>query len=133
VPKGGDMDKNRSPPPLVTELDAEPSSPRAQIEGLANDVRALAEAEWEYARARISYSGGVVRKAGLFALLAILSLSGAAIALILGILLILAHYLGPWAATAITVLLFALAAYVFALRARATARNLSFSEADSND
>ena len=126
------MEENRSSPQLHTEDDREPPSPRAQISELASDVRTLAMAEWEYARARLTYSGGVVRKAGIYALLAILCVSGAAMALILGVLLIIAHYLGPWAATAITVSLFAFAAYILALRARATARNLSFTEPDGD-
>jgi hypothetical protein len=105
-----------------------PPSPVDQIGALIGEVRSLAEAEIDYAKARLSYSGGVVRKAGLFALFAILAISGAAIALILGLLLALAAYIGPIIATLIIVAAFALAAYVFAIFARKTARNLKFDE-----
>jgi hypothetical protein len=123
------MTKDSIPP--AADADEAPS-PREQISGLVNDVRTLAEAEWQYARARLSYSGGVVRKAGVYALLAILALSAAAIALVLGLLLIMASYFGPWIATIAVVFLFSLAAYLFAINARNTARNLSFGEDDKH-
>lgn len=128
------MTKDSIPPaPDQPAPDADVApSPREQISGLVNDVRTLAEAEWEYARARLSYSGGVVRKAGVYALLAILALSAAAIALVLGLLLIIASYYGPWVATIAVVLLFSLAALLFAINARNTARNLRFGEDDKH-
>jgi Flp pilus assembly protein TadB len=119
------MTENSIPP----NTDETPS-PREQISGLVSDVRTLAEAEWEYARARLSYSGGVVRKAGIYALLSILALSSAGIALVLGILLIIASYFGPWVATIAVVLVFIFVAYLLAISARKTARNLSFAEDD---
>jgi hypothetical protein len=126
------MEINQPPLPLEQDMDSDPPSPRTQIAGLVSDVRKLAEAELEYARARLSYSGGVVRKAGIYALLAMLAISAAAIALVLGILLIIATYWGPWVATAITVMMFSGAAYLLALRARATARNLSFADPEDD-
>jgi uncharacterized membrane protein YqjE len=126
------MDMNQPPHPSEQDEGRDPPSPRAQIAGLVSDVRELAEAEWEYARARLTYSGGVVRKAGIYALLAVLAISAAAFALVLGTLLIITSYWGPWAATAITVVVFSLAAYLLALRARATAKNLSFAEPDND-
>ena len=123
------MDKD-SIPPIVH--DDEAPSPREQIAGLVSDVQSLAQAEWDYAKARLSYSGGVARKAGLFALLAIVALSSAGVALILGTLLIVASYVGPWIATASVVILSCLAAFLFAIIARNTARNLSFTEDDGD-
>jgi hypothetical protein len=123
------MTKDSNPP--VYENDV-PASPRVQVAGLVSDVRSLAEAEWEYAKARLSYSGGVVRKAGLFALLCILALSAAAVGLVVGILLILANIWGPWIATCVVVLLFSFVAYIFAIIARKTARNLSFAKDDGD-
>ena len=120
-----------SVPPL-----SEPSttpSPRAQISELVSDVRQLAESEWQYAKARLSYSGGVVRKAGVYALLAILAVSTAAIALILGILLIITAYWGPWIATASVVSTLIAIAIICALLARKTAKNLSFAKDESDD
>lgn len=118
-------------PPL-----SEPSttpSPRAQISELVSDVRLLAESEWQYAKARLSYSGGVVRKAGVYALLAILAVSTAAIALVLGILLIITAYWGPWIATASVVSTLIAIAIICALLARKTAKNLSFAKDESDD
>jgi uncharacterized membrane protein YqjE len=121
------MDENLIPP---HSNDDDAPAPGAQIAGLVSDIRSLAEAEWEYARARLTYSGGVVRKAGIFAILAVLALSAAAIALVLGILLIIATYFGPWVATIAVVLTFGLAACLFAFAARKTARNLNFTQED---
>jgi Putative Actinobacterial Holin-X, holin superfamily III len=123
--------KNHSIPPIIDDDDA--TSPRTQIAGLVGDVQSLAQAEWDYAKARLSYSGGVARKAGIYALLAVVALSSAGIALILGILLIINSYWGPWIATASVVLVSGLAACVFAISARNTARNLNFTEDDGDD
>ena len=123
------MDKD-SIPPIVH--DDETPSPREQIAGLVSDVQSLAQAEWEYAKARLSYSGSVARKAGLYALLAIVALSSAGVALILGTLLIVASYFGPWIATASVVITSCLAAFLFSIGARNTARNLSFTEDDGD-
>lgn len=122
--------ENDSIPPIVHDDDA--PSPREQIGGLVGDVRSLAEAEWNYAKARLSYSGGVARKAGLYALLAIVALSSAGVALILGILLIVSSYCGPWIATASVVIASSIAAFLLAISARNTARNLNFTEDDRN-
>jgi hypothetical protein len=126
---GGMMTQHSIPPDEDTI--AQPT-PRVQIAGLVSDVRLLAESEWEYAKARLHYSGGIIRKAGIYVILAVLALSAAAIALILGVLLIIASYWGLWVATISVVLMFSIAAYLFAVTARKTARNLSFNE-DNGD
>ena len=123
------MDKD-SIPPIVQNGEA--PSPREQIAGLVSDVQSLAQAEWDYAKARLSYSGSIARKAGLYALLAIVALSSAGVALILGILLIVASYYGPWIATASVVIVSVVLAFLFAISARNTARNLSFTEDDGD-
>ena len=124
------MDKDTSP---ASDSEAAPPSPAEQVRTLVADVRALAEAEIDYAKARLSYSGGIIRKAGIWAFLAIFFLSGAIIALILGLLLILNHYIGPWLATAIVVVGFALAAWGAGLAARRTANSLKFDEGEGHD
>ncbi len=123
------MDKDSIPP--IVQNDEAPS-PREQIAGLVSDVQSLAQAEWDYAKARLSYSGSIARKAGLYALLAIVALSSAGVALILGILLIVASYYGPWIATASVVIVSVILAFLFAISARNTARNLSFTEDDGD-
>ncbi len=110
----------------------DPPSPAEQVRGLVEDVRLLAQAEIEYAKARLSYSGGIIRRAGLWAFIALFSLSGAIIALILGLLLILTSYVGPWAATAIVTIAFAFVAWGAALIARRTANNLKFGDGDQD-
>ncbi len=124
------MDKDQIP--HASQADDTPAD-GAQIAGLIGDVRSLADSEWEYAKARLSYSGGIMRKAGLLAMLAIFALSGAVIALILGILLIVASYFGPWIATITVVFAFGITAYFLAIAARKTARNLSFAEGDGDE
>lgn len=124
------MEKDTSP---ASDADTTPPSPAEQVRTMVADVRALAEAEIDYAKARLSYSGGIIRKAGIWAFLAIFFLSGAIIALILGLLLILNHYVGPWLATAIVVVGFALAAWGAGLAARRTANNLKFDEGEGHD
>lgn len=123
------MDKDTSP---ASETEVAPPSPTEQVRTLVADVRALAASEIEYAKARLSYSGGIIRKAGILALLAIFFLSGAIIAFILGLLLILNHYVGPWWATAIVVVSFTLAAWGAGSTARRTANNLKFDESDDH-
>lgn len=120
------MDKDTSP------AEIEHPSPTEQVRTLVDDVRALAAAEIDYAKARLSYSGGILRKAGIWAFLAIFFLSGAIVALILGLLLILSQYVGPWIATLLVVIGFALAAWGAALAARRTANNLKFDSEDDN-
>ena len=120
------MDKDTSP------VEIEHPSPTEQVRTLVDDVRALAAAEIDYAKARLSYSGGILRKAGIWAFLAIFFLSGAIVALILGLLLILSQYVGPWIATLLVVIGFALAAWGAALAARRTANNLKFDSEKDN-
>lgn len=115
---------------LADDVATAQPSPIEQVRGLVQDVRSLAQAEIDYAKARLSYSGGIIRRAGLWAFVALFSLSGAIIALILGLLLILTSYIGPWAATGMVVIAFALVAWGSALAARRTANNLKFGEGD---
>lgn len=123
------MEQNSSP---AEDIDPATPSPAEQVRALVSDVRILAEAEISYAKARLSYSGGILRKAGIWAFLAIFFLSGAIVALILGLLLILNLYLGPWMATTMVVIGFMVAAWGAALIARRTANNLKFDEGSDN-
>ncbi len=127
------MESDRIPPDFNTEDVSDLPTPRAQISALFQDVRSLAETEINYAKARLSYSGGIIRKAGIWAVLSLLFLVGAVIALILGLLLIVHSYWGPWVATVSIVLIFGLSAFFAALKARNMAQNLSFSENSVDD
>ncbi len=123
------MEKDSIP---AEPVEQEASSPAEQVTALFGEVRSLAAAEIEYAKARLSYSGGVMRKAGLLALLSLLALSGAAMALILGLLLIVSSYFGPIVATLAVVTTFTVATWALGISARNTARNLKFDE-DASD
>ncbi len=123
------MEKDSIP---AEPLEQEAPSPAEQVTALFVEVRNLAAAEVEYAKARLSYSGGVLRKAGLLALLSLLALSGAAMALILGLLLIIASFFGPIIATLVVVTTFAVATWALGIAARNTSRNLKFDE-DKSD
>lgn len=123
------MEKNSIP---AEPVEQEAPSPAEQVTALFGEVRNLAAAEIDYAKARLSYSGGVMRKAGLLALLSLLALSGAAMALILGLLLILASYIGPILATLAVVTTFTVATWALGVSARNTARNLKFDEDESD-
>lgn len=104
----------------------EPLAPSAQIAGLVQDVKMLALAELDYARARLAYSGTIAKQAGIYAVLALMMIGSACIALVLGTLLILNSYWGPWAATFGTVVLFVIIASALALRAKAISKKLDF-------
>jgi len=123
------MEKDSIP---AEPVEQEASSPAEQVTALFGEVRSLAAAEIEYAKARLSYSGGVMRKAGLLALLSLLALSGAAMALILGLLLIVSSYFGPIVATLAVVTTFTVATWALGISARNTARNLKFDEDESD-
>lgn len=78
---------------------ASEKSIKSQIDGLVADVRKLAEAELEYYRVKLSVNMAATKTVLiLFSIAAIVGITGA-VALILGILLILSHYWGPVAAT----------------------------------
>ena len=123
------MEKDSIP---AEPVEQEASSPAEQVTALFGEVRSLAAAEIEYDKARLSYSGGVMRKAGLLALLSLLALSGAAMALILGLLLIVSSYFGPIVATLAVVTTFTVATWALGISARNTARNLKFDEDESD-
>lgn len=108
--------------------DVSESSAQEQIAALILDGRELVQTELAYYKGRINYSGELVKRAGLWASVALFCLFGAVIALILGILLIIAHYAGPIVATISVTLAFICAAIIFALYARANARKLAFPE-----
>ncbi len=72
---------------------------KLQISDLIDDVRTLAEAEIEYYRVKLSVNMAATKTVLLLFSVAIIVGITAAVALILGILLILSHYWGPVAAT----------------------------------
>ncbi|WP_197460267.1 phage holin family protein [Sphingorhabdus sp. M41] len=81
--------------------DIEAKTLTSQVAGLIEDVRLLAHAEIEYYRAKLSINMLATKRLLTLFGIAIIFATTAIIALILGLLLILSHYLGPVAATAI--------------------------------
>ncbi|WP_159642103.1 phage holin family protein [Sphingorhabdus sp. 109] len=81
--------------------EADAKSLKSQITGLIDDVRVLAHAEMEYYRAKLSVNMAATKRIVTLAGVGILFGIMAIIALILGILLVLADHVGPLAATAI--------------------------------
>jgi Flp pilus assembly protein TadB len=103
-------------------------SARDQLTMLIQSGRKLIDAEIEYLRGRMVYSGQIVKQAGLLGALSLFSIFGAVIALILGLLLIVTSYLGPVIGTIAITLAFAALALLFALLARRSARKLAMPE-----
>ncbi len=81
--------------------EADAKSLKSQITGLIDDVRVLAHAEMEYYRAKLSVNMAATKRIVTLAGIGIIFGIMAIIALILGILLVLADHVGPLAATAI--------------------------------
>jgi hypothetical protein len=104
-----------------------------QVARLVGDFRIMADAEIKYYRARLSYSAGVAKWTSLFVALALFSLFGAVVALILGLLLALAELIGFLAATLCLTVSFILVAVLFAGIARNNVRKLSFPEIEDVD
>ncbi len=113
---------------LSHETGSSDTTPVAHFTQLASDVRALANAELDYYRARLSYSKDVAKSTGLYLAIAIFALFGTVTALILGTLLILSVLIGPLLATIAVTISFAAMMIIFAYLARRSARNFAFSE-----
>jgi small-conductance mechanosensitive channel len=119
-----------SDPAPVADPVTEEVSPREQITRLVTDFRTVAADELAYYKARFAYSTAVAKWTGIYVAIALFALFGTVVALILGLLLILAAWVGAIAATIIVTLSFAGVALLFAQMARRNARNLSFPEID---
>lgn len=121
--------------PNNTEMTDEKSaaSPVEQITLVLDDVRALVKAELHYFQSRLDYSRYVMKWSLLFSVIAIVSLSGAAIALILGALLTLAPYIGPGWATFATVAGFAAIGLSSGVAARHWMKKVHFTEMEQDE
>jgi hypothetical protein len=96
---------NHNPVPEEPTLEAD-------LEGLMNSGRAALDSEWAFQKARAGLVLKLVAKAALWGGLALALLFFVLMALVVGALLGLSAWLGPWAATAIVVLtLLAIAAW----------------------
>ncbi|WP_373476511.1 phage holin family protein [Sphingorhabdus sp.] len=109
------------------------ASPVEQITLVLDDVRALVKAELRYFQSRLDYSRYVMKWSLLFGMIAIVTLSGAAIALILGTLLTLATHIGPGWATFVTVLGFLIIGLTSGFAARHWMKKVHFTEIENDN
>lgn len=119
------------------ELDDAPDvgevSPTDQAALVLEDVRALVKAEMEYFRARIDYSRHVMKWSFRFGAISAFAFSGAAIALVMGLIMTLAPQIGPGWATLLVTLGFVIIGSVFGVQARKWMRKVYFPEINEND
>ncbi len=113
-------------------LDISGPTEREQISSLVANARLLMAAEIKFYRERFLYSQAILKRSGLFGALALFFLFAAVVALVLGILLILASWAGPEIATITATLGFVATAALFAWLARAKLRKLSFPELEAD-
>jgi len=114
--------------PAPEEMDT-----RTQIARLVGDVRQMLDAEMRYYRTRFEYTRAVVTRAAGFGVVAFGALLGAAIALVVGILLILSSAVGPVAATVITVAAFSVIGAFCGYKARNWVQKVHFPEIQKDD
>ncbi len=116
-----------------TTADVPTLYPHEQVFRLFDDFQTMANAEYDYYRARLTYSAGVAKSTSLMVALGLFSLFGAIVALILGLLLSLGALVGFLLATIIIVTCFAGATFCFAWAARRNVRKLKFGELSESD
>jgi Flp pilus assembly protein TadB len=103
-------------------------SAREHLSELIANTRQLVDIEIDFYRARLSYSQKLVKRAGLFGIVAMSFLFAAIVALVLGILLIVAATLSPELATLAVSGGFILMALIFGWLARSNLQRLNFPE-----
>jgi Putative Actinobacterial Holin-X, holin superfamily III len=112
---------------VKVDIEAEMSA-REHVSALISGARELVDVEIDFYRTRLTYSQQVIKRAGLFGIIAISFLFAAIVALVLGILLILAKQFSPEIATLVVTIGFIFMAGLFGWLARANMRKLSFPE-----
>ena len=117
-------------PPSV-EPEAEPTASE-QVSMVIEDLRALVQAEMRYHRSRLDYTRHVFRWSFRYGVVAAFALSGASIALVIGLVLTLSPLIGPLGATLVVTFGFALIGAIFGLQARKWMRKVYFPEMQKN-
>lgn len=108
-------------------------SAAAQVSLVLEDVRALVRAELRYFQSRLDYSRHVMRMSFRFSAVAAFAFSGAAIALVIGLLMTLAPHIGPGWATLVVTLGFMLIGAIAGFQARKWVRKVYFPEIERDD
>ena len=104
-----------------------------QVSLVLEDIRALIRAELNYFQSRLNYSRHVVKLSFRFGAIAAFAFTGAAIALVMGLVLTLAPHIGPGRATLVVTLGFVIIGSVCGVQARKWVRKVYFPEIDEND
>ena len=119
-------------PPLIkpSASDAAARSLVDDVRHLASDGRTLLEAEFAYQKSRAAVAGAGVKGIAGWAALALALVFFALMALVVGVLLGIAEFVGIWAATAITVLLVLAVAGLAGLAASRRWKRMSAALAD---
>ncbi len=113
--------------------DIDEVSPTEQVTLVLDDVRALVRAEMEYFRSRIDYSRHVMKWSFRFGAISAFAFSGAAIALVMGLVLTLSPHIGPGWATLVVTFGFVIVGSIFGAQARKWVRKVYFPEIDENE
>jgi hypothetical protein len=104
-----------------------------QVSLVLDDVRALVRAELRYFQSRLDYSRHVMRMSFRFGAVAAFAFSGAAIALVIGLVMTLAPVIGPGWATLVVTLGFILIGALAGFQARKWVRKVYFPEIERDD
>lgn len=103
-------------------------SPTEQVSLMLEDVRALVRAELRYFQSRLDYSRHVMRMSFRFGAVAAFAFSGAAIALVIGLVMTLAPLIGPGWATLLVTVGFIIIGAIAGYQARKWVRKVYFPE-----
>lgn len=108
-------------------------SPTEHVSLMLDDVRALVRAELKHFRSRLDYSRHVMRISFRFGAIAAFAFSGAAIALVIGLVMTLAPMIGPALATLVVTLGFMIIGAITGYQARKWMRKVYFPEIERDD
>ena len=104
-----------------------------QVSVLLDDIRALVNAELLHYRSRLDYTRHVMRWAFRYGAITAFAFSGAAIALVMGLVLTLSPQIGPLFATLVVTLGFTIIGAIFGVQARKWWRKVYFPEIQKSD
>jgi len=128
------MNKEQDQPDEIVAGSSAPDGPASeQFAQLLGDVRELVKAEVGYVRSRIDYSRHVLKWSWRYGAVSAFAFAGAAIALVLGLVLTLSPIIGPLAATLIVTVSFAMVGVIFGLLARRWIKRIYFPELGGDD
>ena len=125
------IDEHQDEVPVEAPANPEPTASE-QVSLVIEDLRAMVQAEMRYHRARLDYTRHVFRWSFRYGAVAAFALSGASIALVIGLVLTLSPLIGPLGATLVVTISFAIIGAIFGLQARKWMRKVYFPEMQKN-